>query len=71
MTYSFPWAQKGVGDNLSGGGGNSEADGLVLLGLLLSNDAFEDILEDLVETELSEALSGISNEGWGPSLHDK
>jgi len=66
-TYGFPRAQKSVGNDLSTGRRHSESDGLVLGGVITKSTSV-DILEDLVESELSESLSGVSDEGWGPSL---
>ena len=65
-TYSFPWAKKDVSNELGRSGGNGPADDLVLGGVLTSSRGI-DILEDLIETELSEALGTVSNEGWGPA----
>ena len=66
-TYSFPWAEKDIGDDLSAGGGHEETNSLVLVGLLAEGTSV-DILEHLVESELSESLEAVSNEGWEPSL---
>ena len=70
VTYGFPWAEETISDKLSTGRGDGETESLVLLGVLTSG-GLVDILEDLVETELSETLSGVSNEGWCPSLKNK
>jgi hypothetical protein len=64
-TYCLEGCEHGVGDDLSACGGGEETDGLVLLsrgaeGLLV------DILEDFVETELSEALARVANESCVP-----
>ena len=67
MTYGFPWAQENIGDDLSASGGDGESEGSVFW-LVLTSSGSVDILEDLVETELSETLSGVSHKGWSPSL---
>mmetsp|Transcript_13057 Transcript_13057/g.22034 ORF Transcript_13057/g.22034 Transcript_13057/m.22034 type:complete len:302 (+) Transcript_13057:28-933(+) len=60
-------AEEAVSNDFGAGGGEGESDSLVLLGVLLAGDASVDILEDLVESELSESLGGVSNEGGEPS----
>jgi hypothetical protein len=40
----------------------------LVLGDVITGGISVDILEDLVESELSESLSGVSEESWGPSL---
>jgi len=62
----FEWAKEGVSDHLSGSGGNGESESLVL-GSVITSSISVHILEDLIESELSETLSGVSSEGWGPS----
>ena len=47
------------------------ANSLILMGVFGADSASVDILEDLIETELSKTLSGVSNKGWEPSLHKK
>jgi hypothetical protein len=44
---------------------------LVLYGILFASSSLEDILEDLVETELAEALGSISEESWDPTLNKR
>ena len=66
VTYSFPGAQEDIGDELSTSRGNGPADSLVLGGVLTCSGGV-DILEDLVETELSKALSRIANQRGGPA----
>jgi|DEB0MinimDraft_12_1074336.scaffolds.fasta_scaffold103876_1 hypothetical protein len=68
VTYSFPWAQEAIGDDLSRSGGNGESDGLVLGSVVGANGTSVDILEDFIESELSESLGRVSNESWHPSL---
>jgi len=65
---SFEGAESDISDELSAGGGDSETDGLVLGGVLLADSELVDIFEDLVETELAEALSTVTNESWEPAL---
>jgi len=65
---SFEGAESDIGDELSAGGGDSETDSLVLGGVLLADSELVDIFEDLVETELAEALSTVTNESWEPAL---
>jgi len=67
-TYSFHGAEGDISDDLSGGGGDGETDGLVLGGLV-SEGILVDILEDFVETELSESLGTVADEGGEPSLN--
>ena len=67
VTYGFHWAKETIGNDLSTGGGKSETDSLVL-GNIVTGGPSVNILEDLIETELSESLSGISNKSWSPSL---
>jgi len=69
FTYSFPRAQEAVSDHLGGGGRQGESEGLVLGGVVTSN-ASVDILEDLIESELSESLSRVSDESGSPSLEN-
>lgn len=66
-TYCFHGSEEAVGDDLSAGGGGEEAEGLVLLSIL-SESALVDILEDFIETELSETLSGVADQSRSPAL---
>ena len=66
-TYGFPGAEENISDDLSAGGGDEETDSLVLCGLLSKNTLVH-ILEHFVESELSEALGTVANEGGEPSL---
>jgi len=66
VTYGFEWAKEAISDDLGACGGDSESKCLVL-GNVVTGGSSVDILEDFVETELSETLSGVSNEGWEPS----
>jgi hypothetical protein len=43
---------------------------LVLLVGLIAESVGVDILEDLVETELAETLSRVSDQGWEPTLDE-
>jgi len=65
-TYGLEGSEEGVGDNLSAGGGAEEAHGLVLSGLG-AKSPLVDVLEHLIEAELSEALEGIANQGGVPA----
>ena len=65
-TYGFPRAEQDIGNELSAGRGEGKTDGSVLW-LVITSGGSVDILEDFVETELSETLSGVSNKSWGPS----
>ena len=65
-TYGFPGAEQDVGDDLGAGGGNEEAHGLVLRSLRAESELV-DVLEHLVEAELSEALSRVANESREPA----
>lgn len=67
VTYGFHWAEETIGNDLSTGGGDSETNSLVL-GDVVTGGPSVDILEDLIESELSETLSGVTEEGWSPSL---
>jgi len=58
----FPRAQEDISNNFSGSGGKSPTDTLVFDGIFLTNDASIDILEEFVETELSETLKGITDQ---------
>jgi len=62
----FKGSEEGVSDDLSAGGGSKETKGLVLSSLG-SESPLVDVLEHLVETELSEALSRVAEEGCVPS----
>ena len=66
-TYGFPWAEENISDDLGAGRGDEETNSLVLGGLL-SKSCLVDILEHLVESELSEALKTVADKGWEPSL---
>ena len=67
VTYGFHWAEETIGNDLSAGRGDSETDSLVL-GNVVTGGPSVDILEDLIESELSETLSGVTEESWSPSL---
>ena len=67
VTYGFEWAEEAIGNDLSASGGEGESKSLVL-GDVVTGGISVDILEDLIESELSETLSGVSEEGWSPSL---
>ena len=64
---SFPWAEQGIGDDFSRAWGDGPSDFFILFSVLLSDNVFVDILEDFVETELSESLSWISDKSWSPA----
>ena len=66
VTYGFEWAKEAISDDLSACGGDSESNSLVL-GNVVTGGRSVDILEDLIESELTETLSGVSEEGWSPS----
>jgi hypothetical protein len=66
VTYGFPGAEENIGDELSASRRDGPADGLVLGGVLTSGSSV-DILEDLVETEFTEALSGVTDQGRKPA----
>lgn len=69
MTYGFHWAEGDVGNELGAGRADGPTDGLVL-GLILGTDSvLVDIFEDLVETELAEALGTVAEESWDPTLN--
>ena len=63
VTYGFPWAEKDISDDLGAGRGNSETNSSVLW-LVITSSGSVDILEDFIESELSETLGGVSNESW-------
>jgi len=65
---SFEGAESDIGDELGAGGGDGETDSLVLGGVLLADSELVDIFEDLVEAELAEALSTVTNQSWEPAL---
>ena len=67
VTYGFEWAEEAISNDLSASGGEGESKSLVL-GDVVTGGISVDILEDLIESELSETLSGVSEEGWSPSL---
>ena len=67
-TYSFEGGKRDVSDEFSAGRGDGKTNSLVLDGVLFASCCLEDILEDFVEAELSEALSGVAQEGCVPSL---
>lgn len=64
---SFEGAQEDVSNDFCGTRSDRPTDSLVLDGVLLTNDALIDVLEDFVETEFTEALEGVTNEGGEPS----
>jgi len=67
VTYGFHWAKETIGNDLSTGGGKSETDSLVL-GNVVTGGPSVNILEDLIESEFTETLSGVTDESWSPSL---
>ena len=66
VTYRFPRAQQNVCDELGASRRDSPADRLVLGGVGAGSTRV-DVLEDLVEAELAEALEGVADEGWQKS----
>lgn len=60
VTYRFPRAQQNVRDEFGASRGDSPADRLILGGVGTGSTGI-DVLEDLVETKLAEALEGIAN----------
>ena len=66
VTYRFPWAQQNVCDELGAGRRDSPANRLVLGGVGTGSTCVN-VLEDLIEAELSEALEGVADEGWQKS----
>jgi len=66
-TYCFEGAQETVRNDLGASGGYQESDCLVLVSLFTKSIPVY-VLEDFIESKLSEALCSISNEGWEPSL---
>jgi len=66
--HSLEWAESDVSNELSAGRGDGETNSLVLGSVLLTDGKFVDIFEDLVETELAEALSTVADEGWDPAV---
>lgn len=62
VTYRFPRAQQNICDELGASRRESPADRLVLGGTGAGSIRV-DVLEDLVEAELSEALEGVADEG--------
>ena len=63
-------AERDVGKELGRGGGGEVERGPVQVGVLLAQDAGVDVLEDLVEAELAEALHGVANSSWSPSQEE-
>ena len=59
-------AERDVGKELGRGGGGEVERGPVQVGVLLAQDAGVDVLEDLVEAELAEALCGVADGCGGP-----
>ena len=66
-TYGFHWAEETISDEFGASRRKGETNSSVFW-FALSGGTSVDILEDFIETELSETLSGVSEEGWGPSL---
>ena len=66
-TYCLEGSKEGVSNNLSAGGGGQETNGLVLSGLG-SEHPLVNVLEHFVETELSETLARVADQGCVPSL---
>ena len=67
VTYGFEWAKEAISDDLSACGVDSKSKSLVL-GNVVTGGSSVNILEDLIESELSETLSGVTEESWSPSL---
>lgn len=65
----LPWTEEGVCDELSGSGGDDVSEDLVLVDFV-SGDSGVDVFEDFVESELSDSLEGVTDEGWAPSEGD-
>jgi hypothetical protein len=66
-TYSLEGSEESVSDDLSASRRGEETDCLVL-GSLGTEEPLVNILEHLVETELSEALARVTKESGVPSL---
>jgi hypothetical protein len=49
----FPWAKKSISDDFSRSWCNRPADFFIFVSIFLANDSLVDILEDLIESELS------------------
>jgi hypothetical protein len=67
-TYRFEGSERNVSDELSTCGGDGETDSLVLGRVLGAHNCLVDIFEDLVEAELAETLSAVSDQGGEPAL---
>jgi hypothetical protein len=67
ITYSLEGSKECVGNDFSASRGSQETNSLVLSSLG-SENPLVNILEHLVETELSETLSRVTNKGSVPSL---
>ena len=57
----FPWAEQNISDDFSRTWGDWPSDFFVLLSVLLSDNVLVNILEDFVESELTESLSGVAD----------
>jgi len=68
ITYCLEGSEEGVGNDLSASRSGQESESLVL-GSFGAEDPLVNILEDFVETELSEALSRVTQKGGVPSLN--
>lgn len=66
----FHRTQADISEELGGGGGGEVEGVLVLVGLIITNELGVGILEDLVETELAEALHAVTDHGRLPALED-
>ena len=65
-TYSFEWSEHAISNDFSASSGGEETDSLVL-SCLGAKGSLVNVLEHLVETELSEALARVTHKGCVPS----
>ena len=63
----FHGGQRDVGEELSRGGGGQVEGGAPQVGLLLAQHVGVDVLEQLVEAELAQALHRVADEGGRPA----
>lgn len=71
-TYSLPWAEEAIGNDLSTGRGNGETESLIFSDSLLgSHSTSVDILEHFIESEFTESLEGVTDPGWDETLKYK
>ena len=68
--HSLPWAQKNVGKKFSGTGAHGVIDLGIILAEFFTQHALVLELEKIVQTKLTKALEGVTDQGRGPATHE-